>query len=114
MSSSSLAAMAVIEDKDGAAFSDQQEFWDESGYDDGPWHEWSLTSYTNFRLAQPGEYTIRLYADPEPTTAMNRVAFEVEQGVWDATPLYWFGGVGLVLGILWMCAGAPEGTWQRS
>jgi hypothetical protein len=114
MSQSSLAAMAVIEDKEGAAYSAQQEFWDESGYDDGAWHEWNLQSTSTFRLAKPGEYNIRLYADPEVNTAQHQVAFELEQGVWDVTPLYWFGGIALALGIIWLCAGAPSETWRQA
>lgn len=107
LSQTSVWVQGVLEDASGPVFEAEQEFWDETGYDDGPWHEWVTDSKTDFRLARAGDFRVRVYADPEDAASATPIMVRVYEGVVHATPLAWFGGVGLVLGTLIWLAGAP-------
>ena len=113
ISQTSVWVQAVVEDKAGELFDTQADMWDETGYDDeGSWHEYSLNSSKDFKVAQPGQYFVRLYAEPEPAAANATVNFALEEGVMYPTYLIAFGVAGLILGIIFVCAGAPDKTKQ--
>nr|WP_309685345.1 DUF4178 domain-containing protein [Armatimonas sp.] len=107
LSQTSVWVQGVMEDASGPIFEAEQEFWDETGYDDGPWHEWVTESKTDFRLAKAGNFRIRLYADPEVAASTTPITVRVYEGGLHATPLAWFGGIGLVLGTCIWLKGAP-------
>lgn len=107
LSQTSVWVQGVLEDASGPVFEAEQEFWDETGYDDGPWHEWVTESKADFRLAKPGDYRVRVYADPEAAATGAPVVVRLYEGVPHATPLAWFGGIGLVLGTVFWLQGSP-------
>lgn len=107
LSGASLWVQAVLEDAEGPVLDTDSEFWDESGYDDGPWHEWVLDSSQDFRLQKAGNYAVRLLAEPEVVGADAPVEVTIEEGVLYPVYLGWFGGVGLLLGLGFLLAGAP-------
>jgi Domain of unknown function (DUF4178) len=107
LSQTSVWVQGVLEDASGPVFEAEQEFWDETGYDDGQWHEWVTESQADFRLAKAGEFRVRIYADPEAAAATVPVSVRIYEGVAHATPFAWFGGIGLVLGTCFWLGGAP-------
>ncbi len=107
LSQTSVWVQGVLEDAGGAVFEAEQEFWDETGYDDGPWHEWVTDANTDFRLAKAGDFRVRVYADPEAAATSVPIMVRVYEDVRHATPLAWFGGIGLVLGTCFWLSGAP-------
>ena len=107
LSQTSVWVQGVVEDAGGAVFEADQEFWDETGYDDGPWHEWVTESKADFRLARVGDFRVRIYADPEASATGTPITVRVHEDVLHATPLAWFGGIGLVLGTCVWLSGAP-------
>ncbi len=107
LSQTSVWVQGVLEDANGPIFEAEQEFWDETGYDEGPWHEWVTDSKSDFRLAQAGSFRVRVYADPETAAAGVPITVRVYEDVMHATPFVWFGGIGLVLGTCVWFSGAP-------
>lgn len=107
LSQTSVWVQGVLEDTSGPIFEAEQEFWDETGYDDGPWHEWVTESKADFRLLNAGKFNVRVYADPEATATATPVYVRIYEGVMHATPLAWFGGIGLVLGTCFWLGGSP-------
>ncbi|WP_309715994.1 DUF4178 domain-containing protein [Armatimonas sp.] len=107
LNQTSVWVQGVLEDASGPVFEAEQEFWDETGYDDGAWHEWVTDSNTDFRLNKAGDFKVRLYADPEAAATGAPITVRVYEGVRHATPLAWFGGIGLVLGTCFWLSGAP-------
>jgi predicted RNA-binding Zn-ribbon protein involved in translation (DUF1610 family) len=115
LSSSSMVVQGVIENADASPFFDVDgELWDESGYDsDGSWHESELNVAREFRLDQPKEVYVRLYADPEAQAANAPVSFALEEGVMHWGPLVIFGVAGSVIGFIWLCiAGSSKKVWD--
>src|SRR6185436_6298937 len=105
LASTSMWVQGVVENADaGPVFDVDGEFWDESGYDDGPWHEWVLESHREFRLDEPGEVFVRLFADPEAAASGAPVSFVLEEGVMYPTYLLAFGVVGLIVAIVSLLA----------
>jgi hypothetical protein len=100
---------AVVEDDSGELLDTEREFWDESGVDsDGAWHESDLRARREFRLTKSGSYYVRLFADPEAAATNAVVQFSLEEGVLFPTYLIVFGVFSLVIGGLFMLAGAPD------
>lgn len=115
LSSTSMQVQGVIENADASQFFDvDSEFWDESGYDsDGAWHESELEANRDFRLDQPKEVYVRLYADPEAQAANAPVSFAIEEGVLSYGPFVAFGIVGSIIGFIWLCiAGSTKKVWD--
>jgi hypothetical protein len=119
MTQASNWVQAVLEDESEVPLLDtQRDMWDESGRDsDGPWHESDLSASTDFVLAKPGVYYIRLYAEPEPgRTAEGSAAFRIRAKV--LYPVYFaiFGFSMLALGVIFLVAGNSAGEsriWDR-
>jgi hypothetical protein len=114
LSSTSMWVQGVVEAADfGAVFDVNEEFWDESGYDDGSWHEWVLESHKEFRLDAPRQVFIRLYADPEAAAMNAPISFQLEEGVRYPRHFLTFGLIFSFVGICWLIAGA-EGTGGKA
>jgi hypothetical protein len=108
LSSTSMWVQGVVENADqGPVFDVDGELWDESGYDDGPWHEWVLESHREFRLDEPGDVYVRLFADPEASAAGAPVSFALEEGVMYPTYLLTFGVLGLLMAVGFLLASSP-------
>jgi hypothetical protein len=115
LSQSSAWVAGVLEAADGAELiGTQRDFWDETGYDDGPWHEWDLRSDSNFVAREPGPYYIRLYAEPDaPSGNYQNVGFELRSGLMHSTYLGWFGSLSLLLALwfYWWASRAQIAKW---
>ncbi|MDF2441599.1 MAG: hypothetical protein JWN98_2583 [Abditibacteriota bacterium] len=103
MTQSSAWAAGVLEAADGEELmAAQRDFWDESGYDDGQWHESDLHTDVNFLAERAGPYYVRLYAEPDADSISRQygdISYEVRSGVVDAKWLGWFGFMMLFVGI---------------
>jgi hypothetical protein len=102
---------AVLEDESQAELIEtQRDMWDESGTDsDGPWHESDLSAGTHFVLKKPGNYYVRLYAEPDPGTRLYgaaTVSFSIRQEVFYPVYFACFGFGAAALGALFLFAGA--------
>jgi hypothetical protein len=115
LTSTSMWVQGVVENADSSPYFDvSQEFWDESGADsDGSWHEWVLDAKQEFRVDQPKEVYVRLFADPEAAAANAPVSFALEEGVMNWVPFLWFGLFSIVAGfIVLMIAGSGKRVWE--
>lgn len=115
MTSTSMWVQGVVENSDASPFFDvDQEFWDESGSDsDGAWHEWVLDASKDFRLDQPREVYVRLFADPEAAAANAPISFAIEEGVMDYGPFLAYGLTGIGIGIIFLImAGSGGKVWD--
>ncbi len=120
LTGTSMWVQALVEDDAGPVIDADAEFWDESGYDEGPWHEWVLETSADFRLQQAGGYFIRVFADPEAAATSAPIAVSLEEGVPTPLPLAVFSIGGLALSVVLLIAGSPgvgkkvwEGTASR-
>jgi hypothetical protein len=116
MTSTSMWVQGVLESSDaGAVFDVDEEFWDESGYDEGAWHEWILEAHKEFRLDAPRDVFVRLYSDPEAAAANAPISWQLEEGVRYPTYFLTFGLIFIFVAFAWLIAGA-EGVggkvWQ--
>lgn len=108
---------AVLEDADsGELVSVDRDMWDESGTDsDGYWHESDLHASTDFVLRKPGDYYVRLYAEPEPGRSLGSdvtASFSIKEGV--LYPVYpALLGFGLVIAGTGFLLAASPGTRAR-
>lgn len=100
----------VLETADGTELiGTQRDFWDESGYDDGYWHEWDLRAQTDFVVKQPGPYFIRLYTEKDPSRGtFQNVGYELKGGVLYPHYLMTFGIVALLVSVLFFCIANPQ------
>lgn len=112
MLGTSVWVQAVLEnEKAGAMFGADEEFWDESGSDsDGAWHEWVLESRKEFRLAKAGDVYVRLFADPEAAATNVPVSFKVEKNVMYPLHFLTFGLIALPIGLGFLIASASSTT----
>lgn len=108
LSQTSLWAQAVLEDDQGPVLDADGEFWDETGYDDGYWHEWVTESYQDFRVAKAGFYRVRLRADPEQPSSASPATVRIEAGVLYPPYLAWYGFIALGLGFVFLAAGGSS------
>jgi len=109
LTQTSMWVQAVVEDASGELFDAEREFWDESGTDsDGAWHESDLRASRDFRLAQAGNYYVRLFADPEAAATSAVVRFTLREAVIFPTYLIIFGVFSLVLGGVFLLASSPQ------
>ncbi|HEX8551779.1 MAG TPA: DUF4178 domain-containing protein [Abditibacteriaceae bacterium] len=92
MTQASAWVQGVVESAQGDEVLEAQgDFWDESGYDDGPWHEWKLSNYSYFVADTPGPYYIRLYAERDtPNGAFGNAGYVLRSGVVYPNYLGWF------------------------
>lgn len=104
---------AVLEDEEEQELIPvDREMWDESGTDeDGRWHESDLSASTYFVLKQPGNYYVRLYAEPEPGQfASGTASFTLREKVVYPAYFGWFGLLAGIAGVLFIIASAPSQT----
>ncbi len=83
-------------------FSFGDEFWHESGYDDGPWEE-ARTSYTmDLSFPQPGTYYLRLEFESKngARTMPSRIYVRIARKFGSHIPHFWFGLISLLIGIV--------------
>lgn len=104
---------AILEDENEVElFSSERDMWDESGRDsDGYWHESDLHASTDFVLKKPGNYYVRVYAEPEPGRQPGpgtSASFWIKEGVLTPLPLGLFGFTALLLGAGFLIAGSPS------
>ena len=119
MSEESNWVQAILEDPDQKELiSAEQDMWDESGVDsDGRWHESELRASADFVLVKPGNYYVRLFAEPEPGKTPSSTAsasFELRERA--MTPL-WPGLVAflaLFVGIGYLVAGSSGASLQTT
>lgn len=112
---------AVLEDEaEQELIPVDRDMWDESGYDsDGGWHESDLGGSTNFVLKKPGNYYIRLYAEPEPGHKPDDsvvASFRLREKVWYPNYLGYYMLCTLLFGLGFVMAGAPsqvKSAWQK-
>jgi len=100
LTSSSVWVQAVLEDKAGAVYDHDAEFWDESGYDEGAWHEWVTASRAEFKVKQAGFHQVRLKADPELAGAALPVTVRIAAAAMDPAPLAWFGSFAMLVAVV--------------
>lgn len=105
MTQSSAWVQGVIETAQGdEVLESQGDFWDESGYDDGPWHEWYLSNESYFVASTPGPYYVRVYTERDtPYGAYGNAGYLVRSGV--VYPKYygWYALSAFSLAILFWC-----------
>jgi hypothetical protein len=103
---------AILEDEEEQElFSAERDMWDESGYDDGYWHESDLHASRDFIVRKAGNYFVRLYSEPDPGRmpgATATASFRLKEGVVYPVYLACFGLMTFVLGIGFLIAGAPD------
>jgi hypothetical protein len=101
MTQSSAWVAGVLEAADGTELvGTDRDFWDESGYDDGAWHEWDLRADSNFVAKDKGPYYIRLYVEPGSTAGnYQNVGYELRAGILHSTYLGIFGFFSLLLSL---------------
>jgi hypothetical protein len=132
---------AVLEDaEERELIPVDRDMWHESGYDsDGSWSESVLEASTSFVIRQPGEYYLRVYAEPEPGSTLARwlqemppaqpgsdlAAYEVSaprvsvtlrEGTMYSTYLGWYALLALAAGTGWVMAGNPSRVkvaWEK-
>ncbi|MFY7951069.1 MAG: hypothetical protein ACOVT5_01055, partial [Armatimonadaceae bacterium] len=110
LSSSSVWVQAVLEDSAGAVYDQDAEFWDESGYDDGPWHEWVTSSRAEFKVKQAGFHQVRLKADPELAGSAYPVTVRIASAAMDPAPLAWFGIFAMLVSVVSFVLSAQKRT----
>jgi hypothetical protein len=100
MTETSAWVAGVLERADGGQTIDAQgELWDESGYDEGYWHESNLRAHRDFVVRQPGTYYVRLYAEGEPNRGtLYSVGYELRRGAMFGPYFVVYGFVALTLG----------------
>jgi hypothetical protein len=117
MTGTSMWVQAVVEKQDaGLLFGTDEEFWDESGYDEGAWHEWVLDSWKEFRLAQEGDVYVRVFADPETASQNAPISFKIEENVMYPTYFLTFGWIALPLSFGFLLASSSanaKGAWKN-
>jgi hypothetical protein len=108
---------AVLEDEDQSELiSVDREMWDESGTDsDGYWHESDLHASGDFVLRKPGNYYLRLYAEPEPGRTLGSdvmASFTIKEKA--LAPLFpgLFAFAALAVGFISLIAGSPSTVAQ--
>ncbi|MGV3724482.1 MAG: DUF4178 domain-containing protein [Actinomycetota bacterium] len=103
---------AILEDdQEQELFSSERDMWDESGYDDGYWHESDLNASRDFIVKKPGKYFVRIFSEPEPgrTPSGNASAsFMLKEKVVHPPYLAYFGIAAFVLGLGFVMAGSPS------
>lgn len=112
---------AVLEDEaEQELIPVDRDMWDESGYDsDGSWHESDLEASTNFVLKKPGNYFIRVYAEPEPGRQPDdnvEASFRLREQVWYPNYVGYYTLVAMLVGIGFLMAGSPsqmKSAWQK-
>lgn len=107
MTETSAWVAGVLEAPDGQELiGTQRDFWDESGYDEGYWHESDLRAQTDFRVTQPGPYHVRLYVEPDNPSGNYRIAgYELRSGVTYPPYFLTYAIVTLLLAILFYLIG---------
>ncbi len=113
MSDDSNWVAAVLEDaEEQELVSADRDMWDEHGVDsDGAWHESDLSASHDFVLRKPGQYYVRLYAEPEPgrTPSLGTSgSFVLREGVLNGTWLGIYGFLALVIGTCFLLSGSPQ------
>jgi hypothetical protein len=80
----------VLEAGDGTELvGTQRDFWDESGYDEGYWHESDLSAQTDFVARSRGPYFLRLYVERDTARgSFQNVGYRLMEGV--LYPSYFF------------------------
>jgi len=107
---------AILEDEqEQELFSSERDMWDESGYDDGPWHESDLNASRDFVVKKPGNYYVRLFSEPEPgrlPSGSSSASFVLKEHAVHAPYFGYFGIFAFILGLGFVMAGSP-GTVQK-
>jgi hypothetical protein len=108
----------VVESEEEIPIQDAQgDFWDESGYDDGSYHESDLSAQSDFLVTGTGPFYVRVYTEPEPgavspyggsTPSYGNVSFELSEGVKSARWLGWFGLIALPMSLVFFSMGSSE------
>jgi hypothetical protein len=100
---------AILEDEEELELiAADRDMWDESGYDDGHWHESDLHGSTHFLVTKPGNYYVRMYTEPEGIPGGGQASFLLKENV--LAPL-WPGLYSLlagIMGIIFLITGSPQ------
>lgn len=103
---------AILEDdQEQELFSSERDMWDESGYDDGYWHESDLNASRDFLVKKPGKYYVRIFSEPEPGRAPSGSAsasFILKEKVVHPPYMAYFGILAFILGLGFVIAGSPD------
>jgi hypothetical protein len=103
---------AILEDEqEQELFSSERDMWDESGYDDGYWHEADLHASRDFVIKKPGNYFVRIFSEPDPGRVIgptSTASFKLKDGVVYPPYLGWFGLIAFLLSLGFMLAGSPS------
>jgi hypothetical protein len=112
MSEASAWVAGVLETEDGTELiGTQRDFWDESGYDEGHWHESDLNAKTDFVVRKPGPYFLRLYVERDASRgSFQNVGFRLHEGVLYPSYYFIYGGIVLVIAVLFFALSAKPPT----
>jgi hypothetical protein len=112
MTESSAWVSGVLEKGEGTELiGTQGDFWDESGTDsDGYWHESDLRKSSDFVARGAGPYYVRIFAESDsPSQSSSQTAgYELRAGSVFPTYFFVFGGVSMVMSIIFFLIGSRE------